>query len=361
MEIKKRAISLIIFLAINILFFLIIKKSNTKHVKLAIISFVIILTVMAFLYNPLKTADLYRIQEALKSHYLPMATTTLFEKIADSNTPVANIYYFIIAKTGNVRLMPAITALIYYSIVCYIAYDNAKEKKYSSSILASSILMFMSFGQFLEVISGIRTMLSFSIISYCVYEEQNKNKRVLFHIPIYIIASLIHPVGLIASLVRITAYILKESKGRVITKVATICAIIAVMFIGQNIILGAFEKGSNYINSESYKYTWEYIIGILTIVFIVTSANLHGQKNLVNTKILSLLFILLAVILFQEYNTFHRLVILSTMISIPLIQDNLYFLQETGRKKRIAMYHASALTIGLLSLIRGNLSGLILL
>lgn len=50
---------------------------------------------------------------------------------------------------------------------------------------------------YLQAISGIRTMLGFSIVFLCVYREYFEGKSVTWDLPFYIIAGLFHPAVLV--------------------------------------------------------------------------------------------------------------------------------------------------------------------
>lgn len=361
MYLTERIISLLIFMSVTIFTYLVLLKTKLKSQKYVLVFYIAILAFLAYSYKPLVTADLYRIQESLSTYYYNMNFDKLVKVLQNSLTPVASLYYFIFSKFNNVQLLPAFTSIVFYGNIFYILYEYAKEKNLKNTVVANTFLFFMFTGQFLEVISGIRCLMGFSLIANCIFREYFKNKSLFKNIVIYVIASLLHPACLVLTAIRFMIYIFKENKRNFVFILFSIGITGAMIYYGLPYISHAFEYGKSYLNSNVYSYIWEYLIGIIILIFMLVNYLFYKSHNEDNKNYSGLLCILIiGLFIFSfEYSIFHRFTIFLTMIGLPMIESNLAYMKKDIKVygKYNFLFCLTVLAIGFIVFTRGNLCG----
>ena len=361
--------SIILFVVVN----LISKCENIKATKKILFVYLICLFFMGYFYYPYKTADLYYTNSLINNSLIYKSFSDIIVKFQNSRYAIYYIYYWFFGIIGNIKLLPAVTALFFYSNVFYILYKSCLRFKLSTKTMAKTIMFFMAGGQFLEVISGIKSMFALSIVALCCYKELIENKSFLKNIPLYIFAALMHDTALIAICIRLI-YMLFQKENRLIIKVSNYIIVIlfllfAVKYGGQS-IMGATNKGQSYISGNVYSNIWEYFIASFCDIFMIYSVFLMKKIMKVNNeikKILSkylkfiIIFLIIDVVFMFEYSIFHRYRTFIMIIIIPIVailfeknKNNEYaFLKNYDYRFRLYFY----VTMGL-SLARGNLSSL---
>lgn len=350
--------------------FLIIKMPKKKIGKI-LLFYTVALSVMGFLYVPASGADLYRIIPVMHI-YKEWNLEDIFYHFFDTTTPVAMLYYCIIGKFNIDGLLPAITAFITYSNVFYIFKNSIKRKEdISKKNIVLALLFVMSTGFFIETISNIRTILAFSIIIRCIYNEIINKKSITRYIPLYIVASLIHSSAIVITIIRIFFYIFiekRDDKYLFIKKITFVLAIVVIYFcFGDFFVIKMFEKATKYFTTEEgYFWIWDCIktfILLFEIIIITRYYKKYIKKknkeyeipinNLVNFSILVTLIILL--VNFQEFNTFFRFTYFNIMINIPIIINILAIKED--KKLQFIIFILSLASLGI-AVTRGTLSSL---
>lgn len=390
MLIIERILSLFIFVIILfVILFFILKLKKKSNVILN--SYILILSIMGYCYEPLKGkngnidegADLNRIWYYF-DYYSFHTFGELWRAIKNSTTPGVELYYFIISKLDNKHFLPSITAFItFYFCFGIIKTILKKDKKINSNEIVISIFLFMSRGLFLQTISNIRTMLGFSIIAWCTYQEFYNNKKVKDLLIYYMLAASFHPVVQVIGFYRIV-YFFFQRKKYIFEKIKFICLglglMLVVYFWGMKYILKILSKGAEYIssteNGTGYFYIWEYFLSVISIMIVVYLINIfkkyykigHIQKkndsysiatyNLIN-YIKPLIYVDI-VFSFIEFSFFHRISWYLSMLSIPL---TIYVIRQKRivnkkTKNLINKLIIGSLFILLVSCIRGDLCGL---
>lgn len=311
--------------------FSLVGKSG-KKVKYVLSFYVIILSIMAFFYVPYKTADLYRINEYM-DNFKTYSFNRILTTVKESNWGVGSLYYWLIIKTGEPRLLPAINTLVCYSCIFYIVYKTAKKNQISGKNVAITLFFYMSIGNYMFVVSGIRCMLGISLLSFCFYRESVEKKFNILHIPLYLIAALIHSFSAVLIAVRFVISIFD-------TKTTPIRKLIYFVFLGAGSVLvfrnfrdyisKIIEMTTGYLSGDMYSYVWEYIIAILTCVVIICV--LSKRKNIKEESNKKLnVWLLYEIALFAislcvcyEFTIFHRLTTyIMPIIALPLLMTAL--------------------------------------
>ena len=290
-----------------------------------------------------------------------------YKELISTPTPAYLVYVRLIGKIGIKELLPAITAFIYYINVFYVLKKSVIKYNVSNKRAALALLFFMSFGQYVQVISGIRSMLAFSIVVRCIYEEVIEGKKILFNIWKYIIAFLLHPVGVVACAIRVLYEVFfhkVKTYFQLVSKIIiTIFVGIAGVKVGMPYIEHMFFAAGEYMSSRGYSYIWEYILAFIVLSLIIYSIykfrkSLYKKIEICSlTKLVKILIFVVCVLVF-EYSTFQRFTVFISMLFIPIY---VYILSIAEKKlieneKYIQIMFCTSLMMLALACLRGNLS-----
>ena len=190
MYIYERIISIAIYLIINFIIAICISKTNDNYrkIKKIFIIYVICVTVLSYFYIPAETADLTRLRVYVKNTYIGMQFKDYLEILKSTSTFTTHTFYYLVAKTGIKELLSVISCIINYAIMCHIIYDYSKNHNIKCHSVDNALKLYISIGEFLEVISGLRTMCAFSIFILCIYREFFKEKKIISNIFLYLLA-----------------------------------------------------------------------------------------------------------------------------------------------------------------------------
>jgi len=372
MFIYERILSLFIYFVILLITtFLIQKKSNFKHLNKILFIYVILLSIMAYFYKPYKTADLYRIFEQMKLYYEPLNFQQFLNWASHNSNFFGMLYFYVFSKTGIYNLMPAITAFIFYGLVFKIFLKSQNIFYVNQKDLVFIFLFIMAGGQYVEVISGIRFMLSMVIVSYCIFCENYCGKNIFQNILLYIFSSLIHPASLVISLLRFIYLLFQTEKNKYnkIFKVIFISIFLIFIFIlAKSQIVDALNKAEAYATNDIYSYTWEYIIAFLIMIYMYFVLKcfkridkINYKKNLNYIRFFKMMYII-TFCLFFVYSIFHRYRSFLSIIFIPILFSVYKKMEEKGMEEKRKNFNNITLLfliiLFVLIFVRGNLCGL---
>lgn len=339
---------------------------RTVNTKFLLVSYTIILAIMAFNYIPYYTADLFRLYDQVNI-YGQLDWNSLLMSLTSTNTPVWLLYCKLIHETGIRELLPASAAVIFFGNTFYIIYkstigDNTKKKN-----IALLVFFEMAFGQYLQVISGIRSLVAFSIIARCVYDELFEGKSFFKDVWLYILAALLHVSGIVAVAVRVIyEAVRKENRNNgFIKKILLITIIFATIGgYGMYYFRSAANIAYSYFSADSYSYNWEYLLTglhLLLIIYLVKKNWWIFKKLDITTYArFVVVFIVIVVGSFIEYSTFQRFTVFVSLISLPLIASILDYQQDDPDS--YAKTYNTILLVSVLCLLiavtRGNLCAL---
>lgn len=367
MYILERIIGIITYMLIMLIMVYLIYKSPKEKLKKILIIYLILLFIMAYFYIPAPTADLYRLRQSLDI-YSNYNIEQLSQLLTKSNIPSYILYTYIIAKIGIINLFPAITCLIFYGIVFTILYKSAKKFNLSNKSVSISLLFFMETGKFLEVISGIRTMLAFSIIALCCYNEFIENKSIVKDVFYYLIASFLHPAAMALTIVRFFYLFLKKEKN-ILKKIFNYIILIFLTFImlkwGAKYLEYMLGKVDIYLNSNVYSYMWEYIISWIFLIFssycLFTRKNDFNNNPGIKALVKFNIYINIIILLFNfEYSIFSRFQAFSSIIFIPILSivfNEIFSKKSMKNRNFIFIFIFVSILLFFIVGIRGNLSG----
>lgn len=373
MFLTERIVSLLTYALVLMATYYLIGSVAKKQYKAVLIFYLLILATFAFNYKPYITADLYRLREYIE-YWIHKDWTGVVKYALKSTTPSWVVYSYIISKLGNINWLQTITCLWCFGNVFYIISHEIErhgiEGKYRSELL----FYIMAVGAFyLQTISGIRSMLGISIVAFCLYKETVEKKSIIFHLPLWLFAALIHTSTMVLVISRFL-FLLVQSRGIakkiLMAAVVFVLAIFSYKYLG-GYISGSFEYGQNYLNNtKEYTYVWEIIIGLIETfetLYVLnkyrtitvesdSEAEEHGLKNL---YLFTLTWTVVSVISLPfSYAVFRRYTMLCTVTSNPLVA----FLFDTDIEKvesirTFRILFGLSLLIFALSGVRGDLCG----
>ena len=328
MFIFERVFAVGIYAIVLLVMCLLISQKNSNY-KRILVGYTIILSVMGFFYLPYKTSDLYRIYDILR-RYSGYNWDYFFTNVIGGNLlGIDAIYYWLIAQTGEIRLLPAINAFLCYSCVFYIIIRTAKLYNINRNNIAIAVFFFMSIGNYMFVISGIRSMLGICLLAFCFFRESVEKKFKVWHILLYIISAFIHNFTFVLIFIRLCVPVItkKLPLGKKILHlfILGISAVLVLYFTPQY-IREVLNRGEGYISGDKYSYIWEYITGILTgIIIAIAVYNMRNIKADINkdfrqTKIFIATCLCIALVFSFEFSIFHRTIAyIAPILCLPVI------------------------------------------
>lgn len=370
MFIFERLISLgFFFLAILIACFLMARVKG-KQYKLILFLYLLVLTVFAWSYEPYITADLYRLRQYIEAWiYKPWyeALSMAFH----SMTPSWFLFSYVTNQFDNENWMQSIACLWCYGNIFLVLAKIIARFDLQRNDRGFLLFYIMAIGAlYLQVISGIRTMLGFSIVYLCVYREYFEQKSIIWNLPLYIIAAFFHNAVLVLVCMRFLVLGVegKSGIGKVLHIFLTIGICFIGLFYGYDYLLNASDKAVGYMtNDAEYTYLWEYLIGSIEIIQILllcyfSKKEMHEIYHVKSSYIWMTILFCIGCVAFMplSYAIFRRFTIFATMLSLPILG---MFLKECTLLNQKSFYWERwwikilSIIIMFLSFARGDLCG----
>lgn len=355
-------------LCVALTYFLLNSCNSKKALKIVLRTCCLMLVILAFFFVPDSSKDLYRWLQISNDWPSLGLKSFIFNVAMKSNTPVAYFMMYACRLTGFDGTLPAFCAFIFYTNAFHVLLASYQKLQASSKDISLAFIFLMCTGSFLEVISGVRCFVAFSIIARCFFDEFIEKRSIAKSIPLYLVAALIHLAVLPVLAIRLGYLIFIElslyKNNSLINLIMVSLFLIVFLYEGSSIIQASIAKAKSYLTSRHYSYTWEYIIGILKyslVGYIIhkgrCDAHLDNDISLMNLMSVNKIYIIVALLLFFEYNTFHRLAIPIDILSIPIVSTTSKTIKDPDRASfRTCIIVSCALILALASA-RGNLCG----
>lgn len=287
------------------------------------------LAVMAFCFTPNPTADLTRIYSMMEK-YAEYGVSEFVEKyVLSSSTPAANLIYYGIGRTGVLSLLPMLSAVVTYSCCFYILYHAAEKFQVSRKNLAIALLFYMSIGNYIFVVSNIRTMMAISLLTLCFFRESVERKWNPLHLLLYAAAALIHNLAAVLLVLRVAVPLFDRRLDlwkRLLIVLAGLAAGFGVILVKIEWVNEILSKALHYITDEPYFHRWEYRIAILVgcaaiwLLWELRKTHPKYRETLTGIKTYLILCLVVAVWMCQVYSIFHRmLTYVAPILILPLI------------------------------------------
>ena len=335
--------------------------------------YTIFLTILSFFYIPAQMNDLYRLWETASMFTrLPFGdmVTAIFARWSQ---PLGFLYICTLCRF-NIHLVPAITALIFYTNVFYIVADYSERNEIASKVVAVVTFLLLSRGLYCEVISGIRCMMAFSIVARCIYTEIYKKRSVIVHLPIYIICVFIHNTSIVAVAVYLITKALFEVRGWKRIIYVLVIGTVMVLFsrYSTGIIDATYEKAFGYLESGGYSYIWEFVFNgiyaLLTIYLMYKGCNRYSiSKEGLALRRTCMVFYIMCLVFVNIYSIYHRYISFVSLISLPVLLeviDQRYKneITENRESNTRSIVYTNILIVAMIMLffsgIKGNLNGI---
>lgn len=339
---------------------LLMNARTSKRVNLIFNMYLVILCVLAFFYYPGTTADLLRLR-AYGESWIKLEFGTFFKSyVATSSTPVSQLFIYFCSLTNVDGVLPMACALVYYGNAFYIFKDLYNRHNYSAKSLAIALLFLMSTGNFVLIISNVRTFAALAIVARCFYDETINGKPIIWNALWYLIAGLSHSIALVACALRFL-WLLFAGTQSIYIKIRNILVVAAVFaavyFLGQKYIDAAINKALGYLEEEVYSFGWSYLIsGIVVFVALLTCIGRYQNitPELKDMRGYILTVVATACVFAFEYSIFHRLTLFSSLLMVPYLAKRI----DTAKKNNFAILVCfCALAMLAVSVTRGDLSG----
>ena len=130
-------------------------------------------------------------------------------QISSDGLFVRDLLFWLIAKTKNVHLLPAVTTSMLYAVCMYIICDSARrmnKEKYIAVVMAFEVLIIPYF----NIVCNIRNVTAFALISLAAYRDLVQRKRNLITIVLYIAPCFLHKTGFILLILRLLVIIFER-------------------------------------------------------------------------------------------------------------------------------------------------------
>lgn len=321
------------------------------------------LVIMAFFYVPTETADLYR-WRSISYRWANLSFRDFYSKIMLGNsTPLGMLMIYVCNKTGVNGVLPALCALIFYENLFHILKSTDRKYHFSSATLSIVFFYLMCTGRFLEVISGVRNMVAFSIAARCIADEELNGKSVIRNGVWYLVACLIHSTIIPIVAIRLILLLFSYNRKILIWLIDMAFVGIALVFFsrhGDKYIAVALAKGKGFIEFDVYSYFWEYVITAMQMTLTIYGLVKYYKIDFVNKKDLRTLALwgtmltVTELVLFFSYSIFQRYAGFCSFLMPPILAA---VLEE--RKKDSYLAEKNAFIICCLTMlhsaIRGNL------
>lgn len=339
---------------------------DKRKLKNILLIYNLVLSVFAFFYIPAPSADLYR-HYITFDNLLDYSFNNIWNYSLKTTVPVFYIYVFLISRLKMRGFLPAITSFIFHGCVFTILTKATKKFDIDNKSIALSLILFMEMGKFLEVISGIRCLMAFSIICLCIYNELVEGTKIYRNILLYLFACFMHTAAIALTIIRLLYLFLQNEKNILFKFLNIIFLLIIIVYFSTNsnyFIEAMISKTEYYVTGSVYSYVWEYIISWISILFslyTIFKFKTIIKENLIlknYCKFLVLLNIIIIIFCF-EYSIFTRFQTTSSILFIPLFG---YILSELKKRKIYSKNYKLILTLTLIIIfvlagVRGNLCG----
>lgn len=298
------------------------------HLNRYIFVSAIVLSVLAFFFDPVKGwrvngnyTDLYRFfsdMEIFEANGFS-ATSSRFQTNYDA-IPIIKILVFLVAKTGCYSLLAMITCFIVYympgKVYCAITKDyNAKK-----SIAVNAFVCFVALTNFKVVITNVRMPIGLALFLCLIYFDLIRKKRNVFLFLGYISLLAIHSVFAIFIISRLFLFLMNRWSKWIVY------ILVALSGSAISIVTSFLQRYSSlaYINSILYKINYytvgtrsEYsepaivFLGVIKVVvlmyIVIRSLKKNKNNNTLDFDNYCILFCVLCIGAIWNYYLFMRL------------------------------------------------------
>ncbi len=342
-----------------------IKRSQQNWI---INAYLLILCVFAFAYKPYITADLYRLRQYIL-YWTGKTWSELIPYALRQTSPAWVIYSWLTYRIGDINWIQTIACAWTFGNLLYIVKHSIEHEEILGSNRGRLLFYIMAVGAiYLQAISGIRTMLGLSIVAFCLYREVIEEKKLIYHVPLYIVAGLMHISALPLVLARIV-FLIPQQKTTFRKAVFVIVSLFigaSALYFGRSYIISGFLTAISYLtNKHEYTYGWQIIIGIAELIRsslllwkIRKSQRFAESGGLRALWGFELLWVVVSTAALPiSYTIFSRYAMFTSMLGIPLFAVLMNEHEPMADKRFTNKITWLSIFIFALSVVRGDLCG----
>lgn len=198
----------VLFMSCTVLTVFLFKKFNLSKKQFVFIwcIFILSLSIMAYNMNPPVGWDIN--SHSMFMNQIRGSEMSFFDFLFKNDSLIGGaeytslftfniLRYIVVSISQNNLLLPAICAFIDYSILGYIIVDWSEQNNGDYKISIFTLLLNFSFTPYVHAISGMRNILSASIIGLAAYLYLYKKKSIILLIVLSLAAVTVHPAAII--------------------------------------------------------------------------------------------------------------------------------------------------------------------
>ena len=291
------------------------------------IFYLFVLTLFAYYFKP-NELDLTRLHAVCLKTWCNYPWDFLTRFLEKSSVPAWYLFSWSIYQvTHDVNFIQAVACFWCFGNVFYVINDIIQRNRLHRTYSAILLFVVMAIGSFyLQTISDIRNMLSFSICFWCMYRELVQGKMLILHIPLYLFAALLHPAGLVIVVSRLLFWALNQKSIFIkIVLAGFLVPGLIYIFRQQNIfVTSAIDLAHAYAsNANEYRMWQETIIGTIElgqIFYILYCYRKYTGNKLYQLWRFAFIFSLISFCAIPiSYAIFRRYTILCSLLTLPMI------------------------------------------
>lgn len=268
------------FIAIIAIFIVVYWLTPRKSAWFSILVVTVLLSVLAFYFEPNETDDLTRYYSQinyLREYGFDYLQRCFNEGINDWNVyRVCGYYFYFISKLPSNSFLPAITIFISYGLLFLVIYKVANKFNVSKGNLFLALMFFLSTYWFYDTASGIRNGLVFSVIFTCAYYMLYERKHVLLCFVGCILSCFMHSAGIILIGIIIITYLTINMSSKFLNIILVFGLAAGGWFMDylagisdNEYIQSIAGKAEHYISGSSINMGTAFIVNVVTYVIVL--------------------------------------------------------------------------------------------
>lgn len=323
MFLAARLFAVLVYACLMFLFIFLIRQIKHSQVKYVFIAYFIVLCLMAYLYVPYETADIFR-NNIIAQSLAQYSWAEFWYIITNSTSDIFTLLYF----RYFADYLCLVTCAIMYGLIFYMIYDFSMKMQVRKAVIALVLLWIMTNDFYLISITNIRSYIAVIFVAFCIYREIFQHKFGILNIILYLCAIEMHSMGIILVAFRIIAYLSPGGKIN-IWKIVSIPLILVMLVVAfpwyQDLLFKSAERFEGYYNWVDYNYVWERVIFIIqTIVqgFILWKAHHYRlfKSSVFSSYQLTVIGAFVAFLICHLHVTFmQRWIVFSAILEIPVL------------------------------------------
>lgn len=295
----------------------------------------IMLSSLFFFYNPSYTDDLYRYYNVLDAVRNEQSVSSSLLETYKLENPVFIPYLWIISLFQNNSFLPVITGIICFLMFLWLLkrvfVEN--EGEHWQIVICLWLLLFLT--RFMDI-TGIRNILSSTIISIALYLDLVENKKK--SIVLYVLGALIHSMGFIYIILRLIL-LLYNRFNRIIIPIVLISASAIITYFSNDIslLLSRSVMGSStydrlliYMNNqanmginERYRFLYAVIYIFILVICLLYSAHFDDDNRFKKLSDYTVLLVFFTFSFFGQRELFNRERLLLVPLGVILVGEML--------------------------------------